>query len=241
LNLWRCVLTISISACHFGGWWHVVCVRSLALFLPIPSNHCSDPLFQQTLISVVRDSTGIFSPSPLTNFSTSDPNTWTGLPIVFDEVFTGLYRLGRFTPSSFLQSLPDISVHAKLLTGGLVPLCTTLASDSIYKAFLGSEKRDALLHGHSYTAHPVGCHVANTSLKALIQLDESEEWKGYKSDWQEVNESLNQNVEIPREHAWSVWSRGFVTQISHSRQIESVNALGSVLVINLQDDNAGTS
>jgi dethiobiotin synthetase/adenosylmethionine--8-amino-7-oxononanoate aminotransferase len=97
------------------------------------------------------------------------------------------------------------------------------------------------LHGHSYTAHPVGCHVANTSLKALIQLDESEEWKGYKSDWQEVNESLNQNVEIPREHAWSVWSRGFVTQISHSRQIESVNALGSVLVINLQDDNAGTS
>ena len=107
------------------------------------------------LVDVVRQSSHIFGSSS-SSADTSDPHAWSGLPVVFDEVFTGLYRLGRFSPASFLQTNPDISCHAKLLTGGLVPLCTTLASDSIYNAFLSSEKRDALLHGHSYTAHAVG-------------------------------------------------------------------------------------
>lgn len=113
----------------------------------------SDPLFQYILVQVVRENTNIFGSSLPTRaagrLDADSPDSWTGLPVVFDEVFTGLYRLGRFSSSSFLQVHPDISVHAKLLTGGLVPLCATVASESVYNAFIGSEKRDALLHGHS--------------------------------------------------------------------------------------------
>ncbi|KAF1362755.1 PLP-dependent transferase [Lizonia empirigonia] len=114
-----------------------------------------DPLFQQSLARVVR----------CYNFCTSSETTppafesehaWTGLPVMFDEVFTGLYRLGRFSSASYLDVHPDISVHAKLLTGGLLPLSITAASDSIFQAFWGDEKSEALLHDHSYTAHPIG-------------------------------------------------------------------------------------
>ncbi|KAG0647776.1 Bifunctional dethiobiotin synthetase 7 [Hyphodiscus hymeniophilus] len=205
--------------------------------------HFVDPLFQHTLVSVVRESSNIFSHG--TSYPQSDPNAWTGLPVVFDEVFTGLYRLGRFSAASFVQTHPDISCHAKLLTGGLVPLCTTLASDSIYDAFLSSDKRDALLHGHSYTAHAVGCHVANTSLNVMMDLDQSGEWQPYKDDWgvghtfestQSESKSMPGKVEIP---VWSSWSKDFIHKISMSKDVDSVIALGSVLAIALHDEHAG--
>ncbi|KAF4636227.1 hypothetical protein G7Y89_g1880 [Cudoniella acicularis] len=218
-----------------------------------------DPLFQNTLANTIRSST-VFNPSstPIVQ----PQGSWTGLPIVFDEVFTGIYRLGRFTSSSFLQVEPDISVHAKLLTGGLVPLCTTLASASIFEAFLGNEKRDALLHGHSYTAHPVGCHVANTSLDRYLEMDKSNTWASPRRNWREdiVNEKEDvkeasengENSEVGGKgkrgkstgerdgQVWSLWSKNFVHRASMCKGVESVNALGSVLVINLKDDaNAG--
>jgi dethiobiotin synthetase/adenosylmethionine--8-amino-7-oxononanoate aminotransferase len=197
------------------------------------TNHDSDPLFQHCLVQVVRQSSRLFG---ATDTKPADSHTWTGLPVVFDEVFTGLYRLGRFSSASFLQVHPDISCHAKLLTGGLVPLCTTLASDSIYDAFLGSEKRDALLHGHSYTAHPVGCHVANTSLNTLLDLDRGTQWQGYKDDWAEPTASTSSAA--PEEQGldvWSVWSKDFVQRISKRRDVESVVALGTVLAVSLHD------
>lgn len=164
-------------------------------------------------------------------------------------MFTGLYRLGRFSSASFLQVHPDISVHAKLLTGGLVPLCTTLASDSIYDAFIGSEKRDALLHGHSYTAHAVGCHVANTSLNTLLEMDRSGQWQVYKEDWADAAAAPSSSSSAPSTassetglEVWSSWSKSFIQQISKSRDVESVFALGSVLAINLHDnERAGKS
>ncbi|KAE9367806.1 onanonoxo-7-onima-8-eninoihtemlysoneda [Stipitochalara longipes BDJ] len=193
----------------------------------------ADPLFQHLLASTIR--TSPLFPSP----SHTSLTTWTGLPIIHDEVFTGLYRLGTFTPSTLLQSQPDISVYAKLLTGGLVPLCCTVASQSIFDAFLGNEKRDALLHGHSYTAHPVGCHVAVQSLKTMVGMEKDGVWDGAKEDWK--SGSRLASVSDQAVQAWSVWSKKFVSRVSYSKEVESVIALGSVLAIKLQDENSGYS
>jgi len=129
-------------------------------------------------------------------------------------------------------------VHAKLLTGGLVPLCCTVASQSIFDAFLGDEKADALLHGHSYTAHAVGCKVALESVEWMVGMEKNGEWDAAKKDWmgeaKEVSGEDGMTVE-----AWSVWEKGFVGKISFGREVESVIALGSVLAINLRDKNAG--
>lgn len=151
-------------------------------------------------------------------------------------MFTGTYRLGRFSSSTFLQAHPDISVHAKLLTGGLVPLCATVASESIYNAFLSSEKRDALLHGHSYTAHAVGCQVAETSLKTFLKMEENGSWNDFKSAWtsrEAIGASSRKILDSPS--VWSMWSQDFVRHLSRAKSVDYVIAIGTVLAITMKD------
>lgn len=190
-----------------------------------------DPLFQQALVRVVRRYD--FSNGSRTNPTPAENDVaWSGLPVMFDEVFTGLYRLGRFSAASFLQTHPDISVNAKLLTGGLLPLSITSASQSIFEAFWGDEKADALLHGHSYTAHAVGCHVANTSLQTMHQASMGAEWKQHKKQW---NKSSDEGGA-----SWSMWSKSFVQDLSQHERVDYINALGSVLAVSLVDgDGSG--
>ncbi|RDW71540.1 hypothetical protein BP6252_08103 [Coleophoma cylindrospora] len=200
-----------------------------------------DPLFQRCLVQVVRQNPQLFTDSSSPSTETASPPSsqdlgWSGLPVIFDEVFTGLYRLGRFNSASFLGVDPDISVHAKLLTGGLLPLCVTLASDSVYEAFLGTEKSDALLHGHSYTAHAVGCEVARTSVQKMMEMEKTQEWSVFQNDW---SSSQSNTIDQESSQVWSMWSQGFLHQASLSPSVESVVALGSVLAINLQDDISG--
>ncbi|KAH8728086.1 pyridoxal phosphate-dependent transferase [Phaeosphaeriaceae sp. PMI808] len=194
-----------------------------------------DPLFQQSLVRVVRRY-NFSTTATITPASDTDVNAWTGLPVMFDEVFTGLYRLGRFSSASFLDVHPDISVHAKLLTGGLLPLSITAASNAIYGAFLGDEKSEALLHGHSYTAHPIGCHIANVSLQTMEGLNTVDDaWKGYKTSWQLSNQEKRGNGGVTNDRLWSMWSQKFVHQLSEHGSVEHVNALGSVLAVSLVD------
>jgi len=197
--------------------------------------YSSDPLFQHTLVRVVRRyqfTSALIQPP-------KDPNGWTGLPVLFDEVFTGLYRLGRFSSASFLQCHPDISVHAKLLTGGLLPLSATCASNSIFDAFWGDEKSDALLHGHSYTAHPIGCHIANKSLYEMQVLSQGGVWKSYQRNWQRgdtANLRIGKFAFYSNEiGTWSMWCKNAVLQLSNHPRVESVVALGSVLAVSITD------
>ncbi|KAI0859724.1 bifunctional dethiobiotin synthetase/adenosylmethionine-8-amino-7-oxononanoate aminotransferase [Xylaria cubensis] len=193
-----------------------------------------DPLFQQTLVLLVRQNASLFGSDKLSNL-VEDDKTWSGLPVVFDEVFTGIYRLGRVTAASFLGLHPDISVHAKLLTGGLVPLCVTLASECIFDAFASDEKSDALLHGHSYTAHPVGCQVAIQSLNQLQSLDKTGSWDWAKSNgWLQVANMTQTSLAESRPEVWSIWPLSLVQWISlQTNRVAGVWALGSVLAIRL--------
>lgn len=91
------------------------------------------------------------------------------IPVIYDEVFTGLFRLGwKSAGPAVLDIAPDIACYAKLLTGGMVPLAVTLASADVFNCFLGSTKIQALLHGHSYTAHAIGCAAAEYSLDTFF-------------------------------------------------------------------------
>lgn len=177
-----------------------------------------DPLFQRVLIEVVRGGgVGIRS---------ERSGDWSGLPVIFDEVFVGLYRLGMESSGPVLGVQPDISVNAKILTGGLVPLAATLARESVFEAFLGEGKEGALLHGHSYTAHAVGCEVAGETLKMIEELKEGEEWKKAKEKWE-------------GERVWSLWDPGFVKALSCVETVSEVMTLGSVLAITVKDEAEG--
>lgn len=186
-------------------------------------------------------------PSP-SNTTSADEKSWSGLPIVFDEVFTGVYRLNRFNCNSYLQSTPDVVVNAKLLTGGLVPLCTTTASQEIFDAFLSDSKSEALLHGHSYTAHAVGCNVAVESLKQLNNLHdprnaEKSPWSTFAKAWSPLSTTTSSSTPTTPEnldtYTWSTWNSQIITALSHKTQVSHINALGSVLSISLKDPAGG--
>ncbi|KAI0701225.1 onanonoxo-7-onima-8-eninoihtemlysoneda [Cytidiella melzeri] len=185
-----------------------------------------DPLFQRVLVDVVRSHDTLRA-----------PGDWRGLPVIFDEVFIGLYRLGLESATSVLGVTPDISVHAKILTGGLVPLAITMASESIFEAFRSEKKVDALLHGHSYTAYPVGCEVANETLSLIDRLSKSEAWTEAKTKWQARERRLD--TQTAATGMWSFWDPGFVNALSHSHAVGEVMALGTVLSFKVLDEAGG--
>jgi len=104
-----------------------------------------------------------------------------GLPVVLDEVFTGLWRLGRISASEMLGVTPDVACYAKLLTGGTLPLAVTVATEPIFQAFDGPTKVESLLHGHSYSAHPIGCHAGAVSLRAYTDLQHNRNYRPPKN------------------------------------------------------------
>jgi dethiobiotin synthetase/adenosylmethionine--8-amino-7-oxononanoate aminotransferase len=182
-----------------------------------------DPLFQRILVDVVRGSPKV-------------SNSWTGLPIIFDEVFVGLYRLGMESTGPLLGVYPDISVNAKILTGGLIPMAVTLASDTIFKAFVSENKLDALLHGHSYTAHPIGCAVANKTLDIIERLIGTQHWKDAQETWANASDDEGKSSGI-----WSFWSPDFVHMLSSLPRIYDVMTLGTVLAIKFKDEHSGNA
>jgi len=88
-----------------------------------------------------------------------------GILFITDEVMTGFGRTGKMFAVEHANVKPDIMCVAKGLTGGILPLSATLATDAIYNAFLDNDVRRAFLHGHSFTANPIACAAALASLK----------------------------------------------------------------------------
>lgn len=164
--------------------------------------HMIDPLFQRVLVSECRSRR---------------------IPVIFDEVFTGFWRLGVETAAELLGCLPDIACFAKLMTGGIIPLAATLATDAVFASFTGDSKLKALLHGHSYSAHAMGCAAAVKSMK----------W--FKDP--RTNLNINSEGKLLRE----LWDLELVQQISSHPAVQRVVALGTICAIELRADgcNAG--
>jgi dethiobiotin synthetase/adenosylmethionine--8-amino-7-oxononanoate aminotransferase len=173
-----------------------------------------DPLFQRIMVDVVRDPT-LFPAA---------------LPVIYDEVFVGLYRLGFESAGPLLGVNPDISVNAKILTGGVLPLAVTMTSDRIFQAFNSDNKVDALLHGHSYTAHAVGCQVASATLDMIDELAKGDQWAIANRKWAPAGAPSK---------VWSFWDPDFLTSLSRLDIVDETMALGTVLAIKFKDNDAG--
>jgi adenosylmethionine-8-amino-7-oxononanoate aminotransferase len=87
-----------------------------------------------------------------------------GLTLIFDEIFTGFGRTGTMFAYEQAGVVPDIITLSKALTGGTSPLAATIASDELFAAFLSDRPADALMHGPTFMANPLGCAAANASL-----------------------------------------------------------------------------
>lgn len=90
-----------------------------------------------------------------------------GLLCIADEVMTGFMRLGVMFAGELLKLPPDIVCLSKAITGGFMALGATSATAEIYSAFLSTERRRMLLHGHSFSGNPLACAAACASLDLL--------------------------------------------------------------------------
>lgn len=157
--------------------------------------HMVDPLFQRILVKECQNRK---------------------IPVIFDEVFTGFWRLGVETTADLLGCVPDIACYGKLLTGGVIPLAATLATNAVFDSFVGDSKLKALLHGHSYSAHALGCAAAAKSIK----------W--FKDP------QTNHNIIPERRLLRELWDLELIQQISSHRTVQRVVALGTLCAIELQ-------
>lgn len=102
--------------------------------------------------------------------------------LIFDEVMTGFGRTGAMFASLKAQVRPDIICLSKGLTAGFLPMSVTVATEEVYAAFLGETFERSLVHGHSFTANPLGCAAALASLqvfedeRTLLKLPQIETW-----------------------------------------------------------------
>jgi adenosylmethionine-8-amino-7-oxononanoate aminotransferase len=85
--------------------------------------------------------------------------------LIADEVATGFGRTGKMFACEHEQIVPDIICLSKGITNGYMPLAVTLATDTVYNAFLGEfSELKTFFHGHSYTGNPLACSAALASL-----------------------------------------------------------------------------
>ncbi|MDI6757058.1 MAG: adenosylmethionine--8-amino-7-oxononanoate transaminase [Endomicrobiia bacterium] len=85
--------------------------------------------------------------------------------LIADEVATGFGRTGKMFACEIENIRPDLMCLAKGITGGYLPLAATLATEKIYRSFLGRyEDFRTFFHGHTYTANPLACAAAIANL-----------------------------------------------------------------------------
>jgi L-2,4-diaminobutyrate transaminase len=96
--------------------------------------------------------------------------------MVVDEVITGFGRLGSWFGTGHYGLAPDIVTMAKGVTGAYFPLSCTVISDEIYQTLREASSRTGpVMHGFTYSGHPVGCAIglANLDLMAREELVEN--------------------------------------------------------------------
>ena len=89
-----------------------------------------------------------------------------GVLLIFDEVITGFGRTGAAFAAQSFGVTPDIMTCAKGLTNGAVPMGAVLVKQSIYDAFMqGPPGAIELMHGYTYSGHPLACAAALATLE----------------------------------------------------------------------------
>lgn len=115
------------------------------------------------------------------------------VPIIFDEVFVGFYRLGTYlaihqipdAKALFDTQAPQIICLSKGLTAGTGPLAVTVTKPELFEVFCSQDPADALQHGHTFTAHPMACAAAIKTHQIIDRLM-SDDKKAYIDEFESI-------------------------------------------------------
>jgi adenosylmethionine-8-amino-7-oxononanoate aminotransferase len=95
-----------------------------------------------------------------------------GVLLVCDEVATGFGRTGTLFASEQCELRPDLLCLGKGITGGYLAMSATVASDEVFRAFLGEDLGpETFFHGHSYGGNALAAAVALRHLGLIAEWD----------------------------------------------------------------------
>ena len=137
--------------------------------------------------------------------------------VIFDEVMTAWGRTGKLFAMDHCVLKPDIVCLSKGLTGGVLPLGLTVATEQIFQAFLDREKSKAFLHGHSFTGNAIACAAACASLDIFEE----------EGTWQNIARIAN-------------FHQDKISEFENHPAIESVRMIGTILAIDLKTGEGNT-
>jgi ornithine--oxo-acid transaminase len=83
--------------------------------------------------------------------------------LMADEIQSGLGRTGKLFAYMHEGITPDILIVGKALAGGYYPVSAILASNEIMSVFNPGD------HGSTFGGNPLGCAVARTALRVLVE------------------------------------------------------------------------
>ncbi|GAX27418.1 adenosylmethionine---8-amino-7-oxononanoate aminotransferase [Fistulifera solaris] len=109
---------------------------------------------------------------PLWQRALVDVATSRGVPVIFDERMSGMYRFGILNAERLLQVKADIVCYGGGTGGAPSTIATT---NEVFETFLGDESGEALLFGHLNAAQPdefVRTVHELEACKAIIQNDQ---------------------------------------------------------------------
>ncbi len=91
--------------------------------------------------------------------------------LIADEVVTGFGRTGTMFGSRHWGVKPDIMCLAKGINSGYVPLGATVVNKRIVEAWDKDDPMAPIMHGYTYSGHPLACAAALANLDIVIEED----------------------------------------------------------------------
>jgi putrescine---pyruvate transaminase len=92
--------------------------------------------------------------------------------MIADEVITGFGRTGSWFGVERDGVVPDMITFAKGVTSGYVPLGGVIVADPLWEELRDPERAPGfLMHGFTFSGHPVACAVALANIEAIERED----------------------------------------------------------------------
>jgi ornithine--oxo-acid transaminase len=128
------------------------------------------------LVEPIQGEAGILIPPPGYLKEVSEICRAHRVLLMVDEIQSGLGRTGKLFAYMHDGITPDVLIVGKALAGGFYPVSAVLASKEILGVYKPGD------HGSTFGGNPLGCAVARSALRVLIEerlVERSAEWGSY--------------------------------------------------------------
>jgi len=157
---YRCVFGSSYPGCKFD------CLKQLENLLNTHAHELAGLIIEP----LVQGAAGILVQPPGYLKRVRELCTQYGVLMIADEVAVGFGKTGKMFACEQEGVTPDIRALGKGLSGGYLPLAATVATEEIYKGFLGRfDEFKTFFHGHTYTGNPLACAAAVANLNIFAE------------------------------------------------------------------------